>query len=110
MDVEDGSSSSQKSTLSSQNILNPLPVPEKYRKRRMPGGRFQLPSDRECLSCLERPDGSSGLEDSLSRQDGLEGHSQMTMSHPEALEAEDRTSHGTNDPRVVSSLGRGVGC
>ncbi|XP_016818832.1 centrosomal protein of 72 kDa isoform X2 [Cricetulus griseus] len=102
VDVEDGSSSSQKSTLSSQNILNPLPVPEKYRKRRMPGGRFQLPSDRECLSCLERPDGSSGLEDSLSRQDGLEGHSQMTMSHPEALEAEDRTSHGTNDPRVLS--------
>ncbi|CAH6787452.1 Cep72 [Phodopus roborovskii] len=101
VNVEDCGSSSQKSSLSSQNILNLLPLPEKYRKRRMPGGRFQVPSDRECLSCLERPDGSSGLEDSLSRQDGLEGHSQA-MSHSEALEVEERTSHGTNDPRVLS--------
>ncbi|KAK7812702.1 hypothetical protein U0070_011092 [Myodes glareolus] len=102
VDVEDYGSSSQKSSLSSQNILNPLPVPEKYRKRRMPGGRFQVPSDRECLSCLERPDGPSSLEDSLSIQDGLESHSQVTMSHPEALEAEEQTSHGTSDPRVLS--------
>ncbi|XP_038180425.1 centrosomal protein of 72 kDa [Arvicola amphibius] len=102
VDVGDCGSSSQKSSLSSQNILNPLPVPEKYRKRRMPGGRFQVPSDRECLSCLERPDGPSGLEDSLSIQDGLESHSQVTMPHPEALEAEEQTSHGTSDPRVLS--------
>lgn len=108
VDVEDCGSSSQKSSLSSQNILNPLPVPEKYRKRRMPGGRFQVPSDRECLSCLERPDGPSGLEDSLSIQDGLESHSQVTMSHPEALEAEEQMSHGTSDPRVVSNWSRGV--
>ncbi|XP_051006846.1 centrosomal protein of 72 kDa [Acomys russatus] len=102
VDVEDCASSSQKSSLSSQKILNPLPVPEKYRKRRMPGGRFQVPSDRECLSCLERADGPSGLEDSLSRQDSLEGHSQMTLSHSEALEAEERTSHGTSDTRMLS--------
>ncbi|KAL1783068.1 centrosomal protein of 72 kDa isoform X3 [Sigmodon hispidus] len=102
VDVEDCGSSSQKSSLSSQNILNPLPVPEKYRKRRMPGGRFQVPSDRECLSCLERADGPSVLEDSLNGQDSLEGHSQVAMSHPEALEAEERTSHGTSDSRVLS--------
>ncbi|XP_052598843.1 centrosomal protein of 72 kDa isoform X1 [Peromyscus californicus insignis] len=102
MDVEDCGSSSQKSSLSSQNILNSLPVPEKYRKRRMPGGRFQVPSDRECLSCLERADVPSGLKDSLSRQDGMESHSQMAMSHPESLEAEEQTSHGTSDPRVLS--------
>ncbi|XP_005065487.1 centrosomal protein of 72 kDa [Mesocricetus auratus] len=101
VDIEDCGSSSQKSSLSSQN-LNPLPVPEKYRKRRMPGGRFQVPSDQECLSYLERPNGPSGLEDNLSRQDGLEGHSQVTMSHPEALETEELTSHGTNDSRVLS--------
>ncbi|OBS77643.1 hypothetical protein A6R68_19968, partial [Neotoma lepida] len=78
VDVEDCGSSSQKSSLSSQNMLNPLPVPEKYRKRRMPGGRFQVPSDRECLSCLERADVPSSLEDSLNRQDSVEGHSQMS--------------------------------
>ncbi|XP_052015711.1 centrosomal protein of 72 kDa isoform X3 [Apodemus sylvaticus] len=102
VDVEDCASSSQKSSLSSQKIINPLPVPEKYRKRRMPGGRFQVPSDRECLSFLERADGLSSLEDSLSRQDGLEGQSQVALSHSEALEAEERTSHGTSDPRVLS--------
>lgn len=108
VDVEDCASSSQKSTLSSQKIVNPLPVPEKYRKRRMPGGRFQVPSDRECLSFLERADGPSSLEDSLSRQDGLEGQSQVALSHSQVLEAEERTSHGTSDPRVVSSCSRGV--
>lgn len=102
VDVEDCASSSQKSSLSSQKIVNPLPVPEKYRKRRMPGGRFQVPSDRECLSFLERADGLSSLEDSISRQDGLEGQSQVALSHSEALEAEERTSHGTSDPRVLS--------
>lgn len=108
VDVEDCASSAQKSSLSSQKTVNPLPVPEKYRKRRMPGGRFQVPSDRECLSFLERADGPSSLEDSLSRQDGLEGQSQVALSHSEALEAEERTSHGTSDPRVVSSCSRGV--
>ncbi|XP_021487115.1 centrosomal protein of 72 kDa isoform X1 [Meriones unguiculatus] len=101
-DVGDCASSSQKSTLSSQKILNPLPVPEKYRKRRMPGGRFQLPSDRECLSCLERADGPSGLEDSLSQQNGLESHSQIALTHSESLEAEELIRPGTNDPRVLS--------
>lgn len=108
MDVEDCGSSSQKSSLSSQNILNSLPVPEKYRKRRMPGGRFQVPSDRECLSCLERADVPSGLKENLSRQDGMESHSQVALSHPESLETEEQTSHGTSDPRVVSSWSRGV--
>lgn len=102
MDVEDCASSSQKSSLSSQKIINPIPIHEKYRKRRMPGGRFQAPSDRECLSCLERADEASGLEDNRSRQDTLEGHSQMPLSHSETLETEERTSHGTSDTRMVS--------
>lgn len=68
----------------------------------MPGGRFQLPSDRECLSCLERADGPSGLEDSLSQQNGLESHSQIALTHSESLEAEELIRPGTNDPRVLS--------
>ncbi|XP_073933887.1 centrosomal protein of 72 kDa isoform X3 [Castor canadensis] len=102
MDVEDSTLSSQKSSLSSQKVLNPLPVPEKYRKRRMPGGRFQVPSDRERLSNLERADGPSSLEENLSRRDSSEGRSQTAFSRSEASEVEEQTSHNTNDARAPS--------
>ncbi|XP_057566033.1 centrosomal protein of 72 kDa isoform X3 [Hippopotamus amphibius kiboko] len=75
--IEDSAPSSQKSSLSTQKLLNPLPAPEKHRKRRMPGGRFQTPADQECLSCLE---------ESVSRRDGSEGWSEGTCSHSAALE------------------------
>ncbi|XP_032325084.1 centrosomal protein of 72 kDa isoform X1 [Camelus ferus] len=76
---------SQKSSLSTQKVLNPLPAAEKHRKRRMPGGRFQAPADQECLSCLEAPDGPSSPEESLSRRNGSEAWSEGTFSHPVAL-------------------------
>ncbi|KAM4875980.1 centrosomal protein of 72 kDa isoform 2-T2 [Thomomys bottae] len=98
LDGEDSVSSSPMPSLSSQKVLNPLPVPEKYRKRRVPGGRFQVPSDREYLSSLDRDDGPNSLEESLSRQDSSE--TQVAFSHSEALEAEAQTSHGPSDARV----------
>nr|XP_010968685.1 PREDICTED: centrosomal protein of 72 kDa [Camelus bactrianus] len=76
---------SQKSSLSTQKVLNPLPAAEKHRKRRMPGGRFQAPADQERLSCLEAPDGPSSPEESLSRRNGSEAWSEGTFSHPVAL-------------------------
>ncbi|KAM4875982.1 centrosomal protein of 72 kDa isoform 4-T4 [Thomomys bottae] len=100
LDGEDSVSSSPMPSLSSQKVLNPLPVPEKYRKRRVPGGRFQVPSDREYLSSLDRDDGPNSLEESLSRQDSSE--TQVAFSHSEALEAEAQTSHGPSDARVQS--------
>ncbi|KAF6123604.1 centrosomal protein 72 [Phyllostomus discolor] len=96
-DAEDSVSSSQKSSLSTQKVLNPLPAPEKYRKRRMPGGRFQGPADQECLSCLE---------ESLSRQNSSEGRSEgrseRTFSHVEASEPEEQRPHSTGGTREVS--------
>ncbi|XP_006517485.1 centrosomal protein of 72 kDa isoform X3 [Mus musculus] len=62
VDVEDCASSAQKSSLSSQKTVNPLPVPEKYRKRRMPGGRFQL-SPKLCSAAV--PERRSTLEVAL---------------------------------------------
>uniref|UniRef100_A0A2K6FLY1 Centrosomal protein of 72 kDa n=1 Tax=Propithecus coquereli TaxID=379532 RepID=A0A2K6FLY1_PROCO len=97
VDVED-SSSSQKSSLSGQKVLRPLSGPEKYRKRRMPGGRFQGPSDQECLSCLERTDGPSSPTESLSRQNGSEGRSERTFSSG----AEEQRSQGATDARELS--------
>ncbi|XP_040118156.1 centrosomal protein of 72 kDa isoform X2 [Oryx dammah] len=67
------SGTSQKSSVSTQKMLNPLPAPEKYRKRRMPGGRFQAPADEACLSSLE---GSL----SVSRRSGSEGWGQAASS------------------------------
>ncbi|XP_069348969.1 centrosomal protein of 72 kDa [Eulemur rufifrons] len=97
MDVED-SASSQKSSLSGQEVLCALPGPEKYRKRRMPGGRFQGPSDQECLSCLERTDGPSSPAESLSRQNGSEGRSERTFSSG----TEEPQSQGATDAGEVS--------
>ncbi|XP_048224298.1 centrosomal protein of 72 kDa isoform X1 [Perognathus longimembris pacificus] len=100
MDGEDSASSSQMPSLSSQKVLSPLPVCEKYRKRRMPGGRFQVLSDRECLNSLDRPDGPTSLEESLSRQDSSEVR--VAFSHSEAIATEEQTSHGPSDARVLS--------
>ncbi|XP_060047057.1 centrosomal protein of 72 kDa isoform X6 [Erinaceus europaeus] len=41
-DVEDSAVSSQKSSLSSQKVSAPLPGPDRRRKQRLPGGRFQV--------------------------------------------------------------------
>nr|XP_020752389.1 centrosomal protein of 72 kDa isoform X3 [Odocoileus virginianus texanus] len=72
-ETEDSGASSQKSSVSTQKMLNPLPAPEKYRKRRMPGGRFQVPVDEACLSSLE---GSL----SVSRRSSSEGWGQAASS------------------------------
>uniref|UniRef100_A0A8C0D7Z0 Centrosomal protein of 72 kDa n=1 Tax=Balaenoptera musculus TaxID=9771 RepID=A0A8C0D7Z0_BALMU len=82
-DTEDSAPSSQKSSLLTQKGSNPLPAPEKYRKRRVPGGRFQAPADQERLRCLE---------ESLSRQSGPEGWSAGPCSHAAALGPEQRRS------------------
>ncbi|XP_059550595.1 centrosomal protein of 72 kDa [Myotis daubentonii] len=92
-DVENSTSTSQTTSLSTQKVLNPLPGLEKYRKRRMPGGRFQAPADQECLSCLE---------ESLSRQNGSESRSERTCSHLEASESEEQRPHSTSGAREVS--------
>ncbi|XP_036918826.1 centrosomal protein of 72 kDa [Sturnira hondurensis] len=96
-DAEDSVSSSQKSILSTQKVLNPLPAPEKYRKRRMPGGRFQGPADQECLSCLEESMGRQNSSEGRS-----EGRSERTFSHVEASEPEEQRPHSTSGAREVS--------
>uniref|UniRef100_G1LNY4 Centrosomal protein of 72 kDa n=1 Tax=Ailuropoda melanoleuca TaxID=9646 RepID=G1LNY4_AILME len=107
-DIED-SALSQKSSLSAQKVLNPLPASEKYRKRRVPGGRFQAPADQECLRHLERPNGSSSPEETLSRQSGSEGRSERTLSRSEVSEPEEegpRSRSGTGEvaPRLYSAV------
>ncbi|XP_012869312.1 PREDICTED: centrosomal protein of 72 kDa [Dipodomys ordii] len=92
MDGEDSASSSQMPSLSSQKVM---PVPEKYRKRRMPGGKFQVPSDRECLSSLDRAGGPTSLEESLRRQDSSEA--KVAFSCSDAAEPEEQTARGPRD-------------
>ncbi|KAM9104493.1 centrosomal protein of 72 kDa isoform 2-T2 [Megaptera novaeangliae] len=94
-DTEDSAPSSQKSSLLTQKGSNPLPAPEKYRKRRVPGGRFQAPADQERLRCLE---------ESLSWQSGSEGWSAGPCSHAAALGPEQRR------PRSVSELRQDTFC
>eukprot|EP00069_Balaena_mysticetus_P006485 bmy_05104T0 len=89
-DTEDSAPSSQKSSLLTQKGLNPLPAPEKYRKRRVPGGRFQAPADQERLRCLE---------ESLSRQSGPEGWSAGPCSHSAALGPEQRRPPSVSEAR-----------
>ncbi|XP_032271235.1 centrosomal protein of 72 kDa [Phoca vitulina] len=100
-DIED-SALSQKSSLSAQKVLNPLPAPEKYRKRRMPGGRFQAPADQECLRRLERPNVSLSPEETLSRQSGSEGRSERTLSRSEVSEPEEEGPHSRSGTREVA--------
>ncbi|XP_027462451.2 centrosomal protein of 72 kDa isoform X4 [Zalophus californianus] len=100
-DIED-SALSQKSSLSAQKVLNPLPAPEKYRKRRMPGGRFQAPADQECLRRLERPNVSSSPEETLSRQSGSEGRSERTLSRSEVSEPAEEGPHSRSGTGEVA--------
>nr|XP_035934354.1 centrosomal protein of 72 kDa isoform X2 [Halichoerus grypus] len=100
-DIED-SALSQKSSLSAQKVLNPLPAPEKYRKRRMPGGRFQAPADQECLRRLERPNVSLSPEETLSRQSGSEGRSERTLSRSEVSEPEEEGPHSRSGTGEVA--------
>lgn len=93
MDVGDSASSSQKSSTSTQKVLSALPVQEKLRKRRMPGGRFQAPSDQECLSCLE---------EGLNRLSSSEGRSARAFSHSGASELEGQRLQGASDVREPS--------
>ncbi|XP_021114207.1 LOW QUALITY PROTEIN: centrosomal protein of 72 kDa [Heterocephalus glaber] len=94
------SSSSQKPSLSSQKVLNPSPIPERYRKCRMPGGRFQELSDQECLSHPERAGGPCSLRESLTMQDSSGGRSQRAFSLSRVLEAEEQTFHSLSNSRV----------
>ncbi|GAB5567411.1 centrosomal protein of 72 kDa isoform X2 [Prionailurus iriomotensis] len=100
-DIEE-STLSQKSSLSAQKVLNPLPAPEKYRKRRMPGGRSQAPADQECLHCSERPSVPSSPEESLSRQSGSEGRSERTFPHSAVSEPEEERSPSVSGTGEVS--------
>ncbi|XP_049504280.1 centrosomal protein of 72 kDa isoform X3 [Panthera uncia] len=100
-DIEE-STLSQKSSLSAQKVLNPLPAPEKYRKRRMPGGRSQAPADQECLHCPERPSVPSSPEESLSRQSGSEGRSERTFPHSAVSEPEEERPPSVSGTGEVS--------
>nr|XP_055164427.1 centrosomal protein of 72 kDa isoform X3 [Nyctereutes procyonoides] len=107
-DIEDPAVS-QKSSLSTQMVVNPLPVPEKYRKRRMPGGRFQAPANQEFLSHLEKPAMPSSPEETLSRHSASEGRSERTFSHSEVSEPEGERPHsrsgsGEVAPRLYSAV------
>ncbi|XP_058536144.1 centrosomal protein of 72 kDa isoform X2 [Ochotona princeps] len=95
VDVGDLASSSQKSSLSAPKVPGVLPTPEKFRKWRMPGGRFQAPSDQESLSCLE--EGLSRLSEAS------EGRGSRAFSLSEASEeVEEPRAQRTNDAREPS--------
>lgn len=85
-DVEDSAPSSQKSSLSAQNVFKPSPAPEKYRKQRVPGGRSQAPATQACVSCLE-----GGLR----RHSGSQGSSQTACSPSETSEPGEQRPLGT---------------
>ncbi|XP_060047056.1 centrosomal protein of 72 kDa isoform X5 [Erinaceus europaeus] len=87
-DVEDSAVSSQKSSLSSQKVSAPLPGPDRRRKQRLPGGRFQVLSEQECSSCSEGPEGASSHEPSLSRHSGSGSRSEKTCAHSDMLGSE----------------------
>nr|XP_019600158.1 PREDICTED: centrosomal protein of 72 kDa isoform X2 [Rhinolophus sinicus] len=85
-DVEDSAPSSQKSSLSAQNVFKPSPSPEKYRKQRVPGGRSQAPAAQACVSCLE-----GGLRG----HSGSQGSSQTACSPSEVSEPGEQRPLGT---------------
>lgn len=106
-ETEDSGASSQKSSVLTQKMLNPLPAPEKYRKRRMPGGRFQAPAEEACLSSLE---GSL----SVSRRSGSEAWGQAASSlsatpgpeqpRPPSASEVSRAEGARRAPRVDAAL------
>ncbi|XP_070443388.1 centrosomal protein of 72 kDa isoform X6 [Equus przewalskii] len=103
-DIEDSASSSQKSSLLTQKVFNPLPAPEKYRKRRMPGGKFQALADQACLSCLERASGPSSPQESLGRPNISEGRSERAFSHVEEQRPRGMSSNRELSPESRSAV------
>ncbi|XP_012412091.1 centrosomal protein of 72 kDa [Trichechus manatus latirostris] len=103
-DMDDSVTSSQKSSVSTQRVVHPLPVSEKYRKRRMPGGRVHVPLDQECPGYLAGAGGPPSSEESLAMLDSSENTNTRTCTHPKikAPEAEKLQPHGANIPREVS--------
>ncbi|XP_021568558.1 centrosomal protein of 72 kDa, partial [Carlito syrichta] len=99
-DAED-SASSQKSSLLTQKAFEPLPVSEKHGKQRMPGRRFQVPSDHGCLSCLEGTHRPPSPEESPSRWDSSGGRSERTFSRSGASEMEEQRLQGPTDAQEV---------
>ncbi|KAM5264434.1 centrosomal protein of 72 kDa [Ctenodactylus gundi] len=91
MDIEDSASSSQKPSLPSQKVFNPLLVPERYRKHKMPGGRLQTLSEQACPSFLVKTAGPCGLGGSVSRQENTEDQSQGPRSLSGASEVQEPT-------------------
>ncbi|XP_027626095.1 centrosomal protein of 72 kDa isoform X3 [Tupaia chinensis] len=81
--MEDVASSSQKSSLSTWQVSEPLPTPETCRKTRGPGGRAQ-----ECPSHLGRTSGPPSPEGSLSTPRRSESRSEGASSRPEASETD----------------------
>ncbi|KAM6224401.1 centrosomal protein of 72 kDa [Rhynchocyon petersi] len=100
-DAGDSDTSSRKPTASTHKTVLPLPLSETYRKRRAPGGGFQVPLEQECPGCGAGGEPPS-TEDSLTRPDGCESTSGRTGSRPEAPEAEDRQPRRTNIAREHS--------
>ncbi|XP_039698786.1 centrosomal protein of 72 kDa isoform X3 [Pteropus medius] len=92
-DGEDSSPSSQKSSLSVQTVLTPLPAAEKCRKRRLPGGRLQAPVDRAW---------PSGLGESLSGPSSTAGSSRRDSSRSEASWPEEQGPRRAGSAREVS--------
>ncbi|KAM9254345.1 centrosomal protein of 72 kDa [Dugong dugon] len=101
MDMDDSLTSSQKSSVSTQRMVHPLPFSEKYRKQRMPGGRFHMPLDQECPGYLAGAGGPPSSEESLAMLDSSENTNARTCTHPKikAPEAEEPQPHGANIPR-----------
>ncbi|ELK08180.1 Centrosomal protein of 72 kDa [Pteropus alecto] len=92
-DGEDSTPSSQKSSLSAQTVLTPLPAAEKCRKRRLPGGRLQAPVDRAW---------PSGPGESLSGLSSTAGSSRRDSSRSEASWPEEQEPRRSGSAREVS--------
>lgn len=87
-DVEDSIPSFQKSSSSTQTVLNPLPAAEKYRKWRVPSGQSQ--------------DCACHVYGVLRGQSSSEGSSQAAFSPSEVSDHGEKKPLGTQDARVVS--------
>lgn len=92
-DIEDSTPSFQKSSSSTQTVLNPLPAAEKYRKRRVPSGRSQ--------DCACHVDGV------LSGQSSSEGNSQTAFSPSEVWDPGEQKLLSTQGAKAVSGCCHG---
>ncbi|XP_006900234.1 PREDICTED: centrosomal protein of 72 kDa [Elephantulus edwardii] len=88
-DLDVSVTTSPKSSGPTEKTVHPTSLlSEKYRKRRAPGRRFQVPLDQECLD-YEAAGGSPHSEDSLARPEGSESTCEKIGPHPEEAEAEE---------------------